>query len=102
MSNGRTKYQSRENQQRIRRVLNEHRDPIGVVENPALTDEYDDYIGTVYVMLMDHRASEETIRGYLQETATGSIGLASSEEFADRCAKTAAVLVGLRPQFDTH
>jgi hypothetical protein len=102
MVNGRNKYQSRENRRLVRRVLNEHWDPIGVVANPDINDEYDNYVGTVYVMLMDHRASEDAISRYLYETATGHIGLSPHESLAESCEKTAAVLVGLRPQFETH
>jgi hypothetical protein len=65
MSNGRNKYQSRENRQRVRAVLNEHWDPIGVVSNPGLVDEYDNYVGKVYVMLIDDRFPENAISQYL-------------------------------------
>ena len=74
MSNGRNKYQSREYGQRVRAVLNEHWDPIGVVGNHGLDDEYDSYVATLYVMLMDHRIPEDAIDRYLYETATGHIG----------------------------
>jgi hypothetical protein len=53
-------------------------------------------------MLMDHRMPEDAIDRYLYETATGHIGLSPYEGLAEKCAKTAAILVGLRPQFDTH
>ena len=102
MSNGRNKYQLRENRQRVRTVLNEHRDPIGIVGNPNLDDEYDRYVGAVYVMLMDDRMPEDAINKYLYETATGHIGLTPYEGLAEKCAKTAAILIGLRPQFETH
>jgi len=102
MSNGRNKYQSRENRQRVRAVLNEHWDPIGVVSNPGLDDEYDNYVGKVYVMPIDDRFPEDAISQYLYETATGHIGLTSHEGLAEKCKKTAAILVGLRPQFETH
>jgi hypothetical protein len=46
MSNGRNKYQARQNRQRLRRVLNQHWDPIGVMRDPD-HDEYDTYVGTV-------------------------------------------------------
>ena len=100
MSNGRNKYQSRENRQRVRTVLNEHCDPIGVAGR--VDDEHDSYVGTVYVMLMDHRAPEDAISQYLYETATAHIGLTQYEGLAKKCEKTAAILVGLRPQFETH
>jgi hypothetical protein len=65
MSDGRNKYQLRENRQRVRTVLNEHWDPIGIVGNPNLDDEYDRYVGAVYVMLMDDRMPEDAINKYL-------------------------------------
>jgi hypothetical protein len=102
MSNGRNKYQSRENRQHIRRVLNEHWDPIGVVSAPDVDDEYDNYVGTVYVMLMDHRRPEVAISEYLYDTATGHIGVSPYEGLPEKCKKTAAILVGLRPKFETH
>jgi hypothetical protein len=102
MSNGRNKYQLRENRQRVRTVLNEHWDPISIVGNPNLDDEYDRYVGAVYVMLMDDRMPEDAINKYLYETATGHIGLTPYEGLAEKCAKTAAILIGLRPQFETH
>jgi hypothetical protein len=102
MAHGRDKYQSRENQQRVRRVLNEHWDPIGVIVNPDLDDEYDSYVGTVCVMLMDHEASEAAISRYLYETATGHIGMPRAKWLLGRCEETAAILVSLRPEFRSH
>ncbi len=101
MSNGRNKYQSRENRQRVRFILNKHRDPIGVAGS-GIDDEYDSYVGTVYTMLMDRRTSENAIRDYLYRTATQDMGITPYEGLNHRCAETAAVLVGLRPQFETH
>jgi hypothetical protein len=83
-------------------VLNEHWDPIGVVTNPSLDDEYENYVGSVYVMLMDNRSSEDAINQYLWETATRHIGLTPYDGLAEKCKKTAAILVGLRPQFETQ
>ena len=101
MSNGRNKYQSRENRQRVRFILNKHWDPIGVAGS-GIDDEYDSYVGTVYTMLMDRRTSENAIRDYLYRTATQDMGITPYEGLNSRCAETAAVLVGLRPQFETH
>ena len=102
MSNGRNKYRARENRQRVRRVLNEHWDPIGVVRDPDHDDEYDNYAGTAYVMLMDQRLPRDAIHQYLYDTATGYIGVSPGEKLTERCAQTAAILVGLRPEFETH
>src|SRR5947207_1255405 len=88
MSNGRNKYQSPENRQRVRTVLNEHWDPIGVVNNPELDDEYDNYVGTVYIMLMDHRMPEDAIYQYLYDTATGYIGVSPYEGLTEKSEKS--------------
>jgi hypothetical protein len=45
MSSGRNQYQSGENWQRVKKVLNEHWDPIGVADQ--VDDEYDSYVGTI-------------------------------------------------------
>jgi hypothetical protein len=102
MSHGRNKYQSRENRERIRLVLMQHWDPIGISDIPDCHDEYDNYFGKVYVMLMDDRASRDDIEQYLYETATGYMGLPPYDGLAEKCATTAAILVALRPEFDTH
>lgn len=102
MANGRNKYQSRENRQRVRAVLMEHWDPIGVSGIEEASDEYDAYVGDIYVLLMDHRASENEIEAYLLETAAEHMGLGHDEALAECCATTAQILVGMRPQFETH
>jgi hypothetical protein len=103
MSNGRNKYQSRENRERIRGVLMQHWAPIGISDIPDAHDEYDNYVGKIYVMLIDDRASRDDIEQCLYETATGYTGLPPYGGLAEKCATTAAVLVGLRPpEFETH
>jgi hypothetical protein len=102
MSHGRNKYQSRENRRRVGQILLEHWDPIGVRDIPEASDEYDSYVGEVYVMLMDHRASEAAINAYLFSTATGHMGLSPSDSLATASANTAAILVALRPEFEIH
>jgi hypothetical protein len=102
MAHGRNKYQSRENRARVREVLMREWDPIGVAGVPEATDEYDAYVGTVYVMLMDQRASTEAITAYLFDIATNYMGLSASEYIAERSAQTAKVLLALRPEFETH
>lgn len=106
MANGRNTYQSRENRQHVRAVLMEHWDPIGVRDIEEASDEYDRYVGEVvgevYVMLMDHRTSEGEIEQYLYDTATDYMGLDPHDALEERCTTTAHVLVGMRPQFETH
>lgn len=55
MLHGRDKEQSRRNRGRIRDLLMREWDPIGI------KDEYDGYVGKVYVMLMYENASADAI-----------------------------------------
>ena len=78
MANGRNKYQARENKVRIREVLLESWDPCGVRASPQVHDEYDAYIGKIYVMLMNENATQQLIAGYLWEVATNYMGISPS------------------------
>jgi hypothetical protein len=102
MSHGKNKYQARENRRRVRQVLLEHWDPIGVRNIPEASDEYDRYVGQLYVMLMDDRASVEAINSYLFTTATEYMGISASDFLGSASAKAAAILVALRPEFELH
>src|SRR5207248_11732310 len=102
MPHGRNKYQSRENRARVREVLMQGWDPIGVRDAPEAQDEYDSYVGRVYVMLMDERASAEIIAEYLYRTATEDMGISSGPWLAERSAQAAHALVNLRPAFELH
>lgn len=102
MTHGRNKYQSRENRARVRQILMEAWDPIGVRDVPEAQDECDRYVGAVYVMLMDERASEQAIVDYLYDIATNHMGLSPDPRLLDRNAQAADLLVGLRPSFETH
>lgn len=102
MAHGRNKYQSRENRARVREVLMREWDPIGVSGVPEAVDEYDRYVGTVYVMLMDHRATAEAIATYLLGIATHHMSPSAHALLAERSSRAATILVGLRPEFETH
>lgn len=69
MAHGRNKYQSRENRAKIREILIQEWDPIGVRDVPQAQDEYDSYIGRVYVMLMDEGATRQAVAAYLFDIA---------------------------------
>jgi hypothetical protein len=75
-----------------------HWDPIGVRNISEAQDEYDSYVGTVYVMLVDGRASEDAIRAYLLKIATEHMGMSFSESLLERCRIAATVLKGLEPE----
>ncbi len=72
MAHGRNKYQSRENRAKVREVLMQVWNPIGVQNFPEGQDEYDAYADKAYVMLMDERAPAATIASYLFDIATGT------------------------------
>ena len=102
MPTGRNKHQSRESRARVREVLMQEWDPIGVRDEPDAQDEYDRYAARAYVMLMDERATGPAIAAYLFEIATDHMGLTARPELAERSAHTAEILVVLRPEFETH
>jgi hypothetical protein len=103
MARGHNKYRDDENLARIREVLMREWDLIGVSGVPEAADEYDSYVGGVYMMLMQGRASSEAIAAYLFDIATRHMGLsAHAAELAERSARAAAALVALRPEFETH
>ena len=45
----------------IRHVLFENWDPIGVNENPKLSDEYDSYVAPIYRLLTGSRSEDELV-----------------------------------------
>ena len=102
MSDGRNKQQSRENRARVRQIMLEIWDPIGVGHMPEARDEYDGYVGAVYVMLMDQRASAGEISDWLYSQATGHMGLLPSLPLRMRSRQAAEALVMQRPSFETH
>ena len=61
-------------QAKIRPVLMDDWDPIGVNDVPEAADEYDGYIGGIYVLLRDS-ASDERIVQHLREIETKTMGL---------------------------
>lgn len=89
MAHGRNKYQSRENRKRVRDILMREWDPIGVAGIPEASDEYDAYVGEVYVMSMDHRATSAEIAEYLFDIATGHMGLSAHLTLDERGNHTA-------------
>ena len=64
MAHGRNKYQARQariNLARVRDVLMREWDPIGVSGIPEAADEYDSYLGTIYLMLLDARTNHKEL-----------------------------------------
>ncbi|MGH7210690.1 MAG: hypothetical protein ACREF1_04430 [Acetobacteraceae bacterium] len=95
MAHGHNRYQFCENRAKVRQVLMEAWDPIGVRGIAEARDEYDMYVDQVYVMLVYQRATRREIETYLHEIATHHMGL-SYPELATLGAEAADLLVGLR------
>lgn len=99
---GTNKYQARESRAIVRDVLVREWDPIGVNGIPGAEDEYDSYVGKIYLMLIDERASRDAILKYLLDVAINHMGLSPHEFITQRSTRTADLLLSLRPQFETH
>lgn len=102
MAHGRNKYQSRENRARVRRILLQDWDPIGVKHAPEASDEYDSYADKAYVMLMNDRATADDIAAYLYYIAAEYMSLGHQPRLAESSSAVAETLVALRPEFETH
>jgi hypothetical protein len=99
MAHAPDKQQSRDNRQRVREVLMAEWDPIGVKDMPEAQDEYDAYVGKIYVMSMDESATREQIAAYLSDTEVERMGSPRTPKVAERCARTAEILIGMKPEF---
>lgn len=73
------KYTSRKNRAKVREILLQHWDPIGISGVPDAQDEYDAYADAVYVMLQNGKDAS-VIAAYLIEIATNRMGFPLSEE----------------------
>jgi hypothetical protein len=65
-------------QNKVRPVLMTAWDPIGVDGIPEAADEYDSYIGGIYVLLRDG-ASDDKIAEHLADIETKTMGLSAAE-----------------------
>lgn len=68
------KHKLREAKHRIRRVLLESWDPIGIRDEPNAQDEYDAYLGGVY-LLLTRGASEGEIAEHLRAIERDRMGV---------------------------
>ena len=102
MAHGRDKHRSRENRKRVRAILMEHWDSIGVRGVEQASDEYDNYADKAYVMLMDECASSADIAAYLFDIAANYMGLGEQPRLRQSSERVAKMLSDLRPQFDVH
>jgi len=65
-------------QARIREILLDDWDPIGVGKAPQAQDEYDSYVGPVYTLIEERRGSYP-IAQYLYRVQTDRMGLTQSK-----------------------
>ena len=91
-----------DNRARVRQILLHDWDPIGVQDIAAASDEYDQYADRAYVMLMDERATAETIAAYLELIAAKRMALGNNQHRAETSRRVAEMLVALRPTFETR
>ena len=58
----------------IRSVLINDWDPVGIGDNPNLSDEYDSYIGSI-INILKQRLPVETIVAFLEKVETTEMGI---------------------------
>lgn len=100
MAHGKDKHRSRRNRARVRDLLMSEWDPIGVFGIEEAADEYDAYVGSVYVMVIDERAAAHDIAAFLLDIETRHMGLASGDQA--RAHRVAEMLVAMLPQFEAE
>lgn len=61
-------------QEKVRRLLLDEWDPIGVRNDPEAQDEYDAYVGPVYARIVNKRGSFPIVQ-YLLDVETSRMGL---------------------------
>ncbi len=88
--------------ERVREILMQEWDPIGVRDVSTAQGEYDFYVGPIAVMVLDERTTAMAIEAYLFDIARDRMGLSARPELAERSALTAEILVSLRPRFETY
>lgn len=99
MAHGLDKYRLRENRRLLREFLMKEWDPIGVRGIPEAHDEYDRYVGEIYVMLVDGDATVAEMERYLEEAELGYMGLTDVPSRKERRPLVAAALLQLRSTF---
>jgi hypothetical protein len=96
MAHRHDKYHAREKQARIRHVLMLEWD---LLNGFGAADEYDSYIGTIYLMLLNERTNRKRIADHLLGLAINSMGLSDKPELREKCSGAAAALMLLRSEF---
>jgi hypothetical protein len=65
----------------------------------APDDEYDHYIDTIYLMLLDERTDHQRVTDHLLGLATNAMALSDRPKLREKCIVAAAALLPLRPEF---
>jgi hypothetical protein len=86
-----------ENRARIREILMQKWDPIGI-SGIGPDGEYDSYINTIYLMLFDKRTNQQRITNHLLGLAVNAMGLSDKPRLREKCILAAAALLALRPE----
>jgi hypothetical protein len=106
MAHKRNKDQVHENGARIRGVLMQKWDPIGISricpDKIRANREYDRYIDTIHLMLLDERTDHQRLTDHLLGLATHAMGLSDRPRLREKCILAAAALLSLRPGFATR
>ena len=89
---------TKKDQERIRQLLSRDWDPIGIA-GVGPGDEYDEYVGRVYSMLINETATETAIAEYLRTFAMHQMLLAERDDLTERTKNTAKVLASMGAEF---
>ncbi len=87
--------QDREIRERIREILMQKWDPIGIA-GICPDNEYDHYVSKVYLVLLDECTDHQRIADHLLDLATAAMGLSDRPRLREKCALAAAALMSLR------
>ena len=102
MAHSKSKHLSREGRAILRDVLMREWDPIGVKGISGAEDEYDFYVGKLYALLIEDRASCDRLYGYLLDAAINHMGLSAHPLLIERSRRAAETLIKLRSQLEIH
>jgi hypothetical protein len=95
-------HRSRRYRARIRGILMQEWDPIGVRNIPGAPErEYDMYIDGVCALLADRKpAQQQRITEYLLDIQSRRMQLRVSDAAQERCDRAAQALIATRTEFD--
>jgi hypothetical protein len=97
MGHRRNRNKTEEIRSRIRDILTHKWDPIGI-SGICPPDEYDSYIGTIFLILSDVRTNHQRITHHLSRIAAHSMGLSDRPALRERCRLAAMELMALRQE----